>query len=281
MTNLVVGMMAGLWLLGSAGMADAKDLELFVRNRPFEGVVVTQAGGMNASLGDLLQSLGYSWTVSGRTVNVHKQAFSPDVEVPKLSGRYALQLEGQGLPVTVKDIKGVTCVNVEVFAKAMGLTYKANHAMGCADLIAPVEKSKIVDTTQPAKKKVKTKVAAGMVETDGTDGKSPLVVIDMPLQDSTIPNVQEGLVRTSATLQNTGDKDITNVSMKLSVCNLNGDAYYSWDQYAPTIKAGEVYNFNPDPPVWHNFSQLPLKPMMKITHDPIPEDEEEEEEAGN
>lgn len=277
MKKFVISMVAGLCLLGSAGMVEAKDLELFVRNRPFEGVVVTQAGSLNASLGDLLQSLGYSWTVSDRTINVHKQKFSADVEVPKLSGRYSLQVEGVGVPVTVKDIKGVTCVNLEAFAKALGLTYKTNHALGCADLIAPVEKSKIVDPTASAPKKIKSKKPAGMVETNGQDGKSPLVLTDMPFQDSTIPNVEEGLVRTSAVLQNTGDKDITNVSMKLSVCNLNGDAYYSWEQHAPTIKAGDVYNFNPDPPVWHNFSQLPLKPMMSITHDPIPEDEEEEE----
>lgn len=278
MKKFIVGMMAGLCLLTCAGVAEAGELELFVRNRPFEGVVVNQAGGINASLGDLLQSLGYSWTVSGRELTIVKGKFADDAEVPALSGRYTLMMDGKGLPVTVKDINGVTCVNVEAFAKAAGLHYKANHALGCADLTAPVDKSKIVDTTATVAKAKTSKAAGGPVTTDGTDGKSPLRLIDMPYSDSSIPGQHyEGLVRTSAVITNTGSKDITNVHMKLDVCNYNNDVYTSWEQTAPVIKAGATYNFNPDPPVWHNFSQIVLHPKMTIVHDPIPEDEEEED----
>ncbi|MBQ7567540.1 hypothetical protein IJT17_01905 [bacterium] len=280
MKKFIVGVLAGACLLTCAGMAEASDLELFVRNRPFEGVVVNQAGGMNASLGDLLQSLGYSWSVSGRTINIIKEKFADDAEVPPLSGRYTLTMDGVGLPVTVKDINGVTCVNVEAFAKAAGLHYKANHALGCADLTAPVDKSKIVDTTVAKAKPAAKKAPGQPVTTDGFDGKSPLRVIDMPYSDTSVPGQRyEGLVRTSAVITNTGDKDITNVNMTLDICNYDGQSYYSWQQHAAVIKAGETYNFNPDPPVWHNYSLIVLQPKMKIVHDPIPEDEEEEEAA--
>ena len=279
MKKFIVGMMAGLCLLTCAGSAEAKDLELFVRNRPFEGVIVNQAGGINASLGDLLQSLGYSWTVSGRTVNIVKEKFADNAEVPQLSGRYTLTMDGTGLPVTVKDINGVTCVNVEAFAKAAGLHYKANHALGCADLTAPVDKSKIVDTSAAKPKAAAGKKApGGPVVTDGYDGKSPLRIVDMPYSDTSVPGQRfEGLVRTSAVLTNTGKKDITNVKMTLSVCNYNGDSYYSWEQHAAVIKAGATYNFQPDPEVWHNFSGITLHPKMNIVHDPIEEEVPEEE----
>ncbi len=277
MKKFIVGALAGVCLLSCAGFAEAKELELFVRNRPFEGVVIDQAGGLNASLGDLLQSLGYSWTVSGRTVNIVKSKFPDNAQVPQLSGRYTLTMDGVGLPVTVKDINGVTCVNVEAFAKAAGLQYKPNHALGCADLIAPVEKSKIVDTTAAAKPAAAAKKApGGPVTTDGYDGKSPLRIVDMPYTDSSIPGQHfEGLVRTSAVITNTGKKDINNVNMKLDICNDNGDSYYSWNQHAAVIKAGATYNFQPDPEVWHNFTQIKLHPKMTIVHDPIEEDEEE------
>lgn len=276
MKKFIVGMLAGVSLLTCAISAEAKDLELFVRNRPFEGVIVNQAGGINASLGDLLQSLGYSWTVSGRTINIVKEKFADSAEVPQLSGRYTLNMDGVGLPVTVKDINGVTCVNVEAFAKAAGLHYKANHALGCADLTAPVDKSKIVDTTSSTKAKaVAKKAKGGPVTTDGKDGKSPLRIIDMPYSDTSIPGRFEGLVRTSAVLSNTGKKDITNVSMKLSVCNYNGDPYYTWEQHAAVIKAGDTYNFQPNPEVWHNFTGIVLQPKMTIVHDAVDEGEAE------
>ncbi len=266
-------------MLLSAGIAQAEDLELFVRNRPFSGQVVTQSGALQASLPELLQSLGYNWSVSGRTVSIN----TPDSQVtgdnPELKGRYTLQLDGRGLPVSVHDNGGVPYVNVEAFANAVGLQYKVNRSLGCADLIAPVEKDKVASVASNTTKKAKkAKSAGGTVTTDGTSPDSPLRLIDMPFTDSTVAGASfVGEVRTSAVITNTGNKDVKNVYMRLDVVNANGDSYHYWEQHVPVIKAGETYNFLPDPPMWNNYSYVTCFPRLTITHDAIPEDEEEEE----
>ena len=202
----------------------------------------------------------------------------PRKNAPALSGRYTINLEGKGLPVTVKDVNGVSCVNVEAFAKAAGLHYKVNPTLGCADLIAPVEKSQIKDTTvAKASKKASKAAPGGPITTDGNDPKSPLRLIDMPYSDTTVAGADfAGEVRTSALIANTGKKDVQNVFISIDICNANDDSYHRWEQHVPVIKAGATFNFQPDPPMWNNYSYVTCHPKLTIIHDPLPVEEEEE-----
>lgn len=285
MKKFIVGAMAAL-MLCSALPADAEGLQLCVKNKPYRAATVQQNGDISAALDELLTAIGYGWKVEGNEVDI----IPGTAKGPELSGSdYTVKFKGKPVGVKMKTVHGKPYVDVASLSKALGLDYKISLVLGTADLYVPVPKNAVGaswgNQTQasaeaapadgdkkPAKKAVKLN-AYGQIETDGTNPDSPILVTDFQYQDSTTAAQNYiGEIRASATIVNSGNKDLANVTAHIYICSLNGDVYQDWVMKIGTMKAGQTVQFNPDPPVWYNYSKIFNEGKVLVTHDPIPED---------
>ncbi len=285
MKKFIVGAMAAL-MLCSALPADADGLQLCVKNKPYRAATVQQNGDISAALDELLTAVGYGWKVEGNEVDI----IPGSAKGPELSGSdYTVKFNGKPVGMKLKNVHGKPYVDVASFSKALGLDYKISLILGTADLYVPVSKNAVGASwgsqaqasdeaapadgdKKPAKKAVKLN-AQGQIETDGTNPDSPVLVTDFQFQDSTTASQNYiGEVRASAAFVNSGNKDLTNVTAHIYVCSLNGDVYNDWVMNVGTLKAGQAVQFNPDPPVWYNYSKIFSEGKILIMHDPIPED---------
>ena len=97
--------------------------------------------------------------------------------------------------------------------------------------------------------------AVERIKTDGTNKNSPIKVDNLQFQDSGYglpgPNAE---IRTSVTVRNTSkEDDLKNVVIKLQLSLPGGDIVQEWSKNLPTMKKGEVVEFDPGA-VYYNYS---------------------------
>lgn len=298
-------LVAAVAVFALASTVQAADLQLYVKNRPFTGPTTTRQGQVHAALDGVLQALGYSWRLTGDRVDVSRTAGGG----PTLpAGSLQLFLDGQALSVPVVDVQGKAFVNVATLAKAMSLYYSPNAALGTADLGIPVSRDQVADNwgREPEKtetasggdqaadasgkpsaegKPAEDKPAAGdkppakqeMIETDGTNKKSPIQVVNTSFSDSTTPGTQfVGEVRVSTTIKNKSDEQLEKVTLFLRLVNLAGETVQEWKHDIGVMKPGAEVSFTPEPPVWYNYNKIQVEPKVVVKHLSLPEPEEDE-----
>jgi len=119
--------------------------------------------------------------------------------------------------------------------------------------------------------------AVERIKTDGTNKISPIKVDNLQFQDSGYglpgPNAE---IRTSVTVRNTSkEDDLKNVVIKLQLSLPGGDIVQEWSKNLPTMKKGEVVEFDPGA-VYYNYSFNNLQAGVEVEHDK-PEEKKEDE----
>lgn len=119
--------------------------------------------------------------------------------------------------------------------------------------------------------------AVERIKTDGTNKNSPIKVDNLQFQDSGYglpgPNAE---IRTSVTVRNTSkEDDLKNVVIKLQLSLPGGDIVQEWSKNLPTMKKGEVVEFDPGA-VYYNYSFNNLQAGVEVEHDK-PEEKKEDE----
>ncbi len=287
-------LVVGLVLLATALVAQAADLELYVKNRPFTGSTVTRGGQLHAELGALLQALGFSWTVQGDQVAISRTAGGG----PSLpGGNLQLALDAKPLAVQVLEIQGMPFVSLADLARAAGLSYRPSPQLGTADLNIPVTRAQIAasaprtpadssaSATSPAGDGAvadagQTPAAGGaavMIETDGTNRKSPIQILKTDFMDTTTAGAQfVGEVRTSTSIRNGSDRPLEKVTLYLRLMNLANEVVQEWKYPIGTMKPGAQVDFTPEPPVWYNYNKIQVTPKVIVEHQAQPEPQPEQ-----
>ena len=119
--------------------------------------------------------------------------------------------------------------------------------------------------------------AVERIKTDGTNKNSPIKVDNLQFQDSGYglpgPNAE---IRTSVTVRNTSkEDDLKNVVIKRQLSLPGGDIVQEWSKNLPTMKKGEVVEFDPGA-VYYNYSFNNLQAGVEVEHDK-PEEKKEDE----
>ena len=119
--------------------------------------------------------------------------------------------------------------------------------------------------------------AVERIKTDGTNKNSPIKVDNLEFQDSGYglpgPNAE---IRTSVTVRNTSkEDDLKNVVIKLQLKVPGGDGVQEWTKNMPTMKKGEVVQFEPGA-IYYNYSFNNLQAGVEVEHDK-PEEKKEDE----
>ncbi len=270
-------LVVGLLLLATALVARAADLELYVKNRPFSGPTLTRGGQLHAELGALLKALGFSWTVQGGQVAIARTSGGG----PALpAGGLQLSLDGKPLALQVVEVQGAPFVNLADLARAAGLSYRPSPQMGTADLNVPVtraqmaakEPRKPAETTSggaeaPAGSGGVSQSPGGMIQTDGTNRKSPIQVLNTDFMDTTTAGAQfVGEVRTSTSIVNNSDRPLEGVTLYLRLMNLADEVVQEWKQPIGTMKPHARVDFTPEPPVWYNYNKIQVVPKVVVEH---------------
>ncbi|MGI5844669.1 MAG: hypothetical protein ACOX9B_10885 [Candidatus Xenobium sp.] len=277
----------GLALLVVSSAVQAANMELYVKNRPFQGTTLTRSGQLHAELGPLLQAIGYSWTVDGTRVNISRRSGGG----PALTG-VGLQpyLDGKPLALPLIEVQGSPFVPLADLARGLGLSYRPNPDLGIADLNVPVSRipvretpadsgvTAVADSGKPASTSSDKASSAktGMIETDGTNRLSPIRILKTDFSDSTTPGTNfVGEVRTSTSIQNSSDKPLEKVTLRLRLMNLANEVVQEWIHPIGLMRPGAQVDFTPEPPVWYNYNRIQVNPSVLVEHQPQPDPEEE------
>ena len=275
-----------LLVFGTA--VQAADLELYVKNRPFQGATVTRGGQLHAELGTLLQAIGYSWTLDGTRVDISRRSGGG----PALVGSdLQLSLDGKPLALSLVEVQGRGFVSLVDLARVMGLSYRPMPALGMADLNVPVSRIQVSQTpaasdapaspggsaaSEPGKPASDGSKPPGMVETDGTNRLSPIQVLKTDFSDSTTPGTSfVGEVRTSTSIRNGSDKPLEKVTLHLRLMNLANEVVHEWTHPIGLMRPGAQVDFTPEPPVWYNYNRIQVTPKVIVEHQLQSEPEKE------
>ncbi|MGM9997911.1 MAG: hypothetical protein ACI38Q_00690 [Candidatus Bruticola sp.] len=300
MNKFLYGFLTAAILLGSAVSVSAADYEFYVRNRPFKGSAVISGETVRASLDDLLTSLQYSWNIDGSKLYVYtpaeikKSVKKSTVGGPLISTEVSSIVFGGkefNLPMSVKA--GKATVDVQSFAKAFGLKYSVSPVLGSIDLIVPVSKAQIVasssfgsaakgqsgSSSSSSKKGSTPKYklnANGQIETDGSNGESPIVVNDIEWFNNDSGGAYTSEIHmNSAKITNSGAEPLTGVKFSVNAVLYDGTVVNSWSADVGTLDGGKSYTLTPDNPVWFNYNRVPVECKALISHDP-PKDAQDE-----
>ncbi len=270
-------LVVGVLLLATALVAGAADLELYVKNRPFTGPTLTRGGQIHAELGALLKALGFSWSVQGQQVAISRTAGGG----PALpAGALELSLDGKPLVLPVSEIQGQPFVGLADLARAAGLSYRPSPQMGTADLNIPVTRAQVAakeprkpaETASggagtPAAPTAGAEVPGRLIQTDGTNRKSPIQILNTDFLDTTTPGANfVGEVRTSTSILNSSDRPLEEVTLYLRLMNLADEVVQEWKQSIGTMKPGARVDFTPEPPVWYNHNKIQVVPKVIVEH---------------
>lgn len=112
-------------------------------------------------------------------------------------------------------------------------------------------------------------VAGGKVATDGTSKDSPVKVTKLSFTDSGYGQPGSNAeIRTSATIQNGGQTELTGVVLRLQLKNMAGDVVKEWVKNVGTLKGGASFEFDPNE-VYYNQSFNNVKAAVLVEHDPV------------
>ncbi|MBI3925194.1 MAG: hypothetical protein HY319_06610 [Armatimonadetes bacterium] len=243
---LLALVLAGCLFVPAAG----QPLELFVKNRPFDGQVRELEGELYAPLAELLQSLGCSWSVEESALVVDTSTAGGG---PPLTQAYpTILVDGRPVRVNQHRLGGDIYVGVGELAQAVGAVYRKNHALGTADLYAPL--------------------AAGgggggsTVMTDGQGKNSPLVVEKLSYSLEPDPESGSSLMRGYVVLRNRSDsRPVERVVIRVEVVDGVGRPCGRFAGSYAQLKPGErvTYQF----PVWANHQSADRPhPVVQLEH---------------
>ncbi|MBQ7502082.1 hypothetical protein IJT93_05125 [bacterium] len=313
MNKYFIGLLAASLLFGSAAAASAANYEFYVRNRPFTGTASISGKSVEASLSDLLQALGYSWSVQDHKIYVYNQKGKGPSFVD--SGVYTIEFEGHSANITLNARGGRSMVDVASLAKALDLKYQVSDNLNTIDLLAPMSKSKAdalaasykkaasygksgeedgkeggKDTKKASKYKLNADgkmeakfscPAPGSLEAAGaTDSKVVINSVDWFINDMGSFSIPTELHLNSVSLTN-GGEPVENVKVKVDVVYYDGFSAYSWTKDYPAFAAGQSETFIPDPAIWFNNNRTPVTLSVTVTHDPPKEKEEVQKKKKN
>lgn len=114
--------------------AQGREVQLFVRNQPFQGETRYVFGELFAPLDELLQALGCSWQEFPEGYLWISQQETPANHGPLREFRRLL-LEGKPIQVGQQMYSGRVYVNVQQLAQVIGAPFRLNAAAGTADML--------------------------------------------------------------------------------------------------------------------------------------------------
>lgn len=240
-----------LLLLGLlAPAAWAKDVQLFVKNQPFEGTTRLVGRELFAPLDDLLTSLGCSWQLGAdsllRVQSVTERNTPPG---PPLDSVASLSFDGRPVHVNQHLYAGRVFVDVRQFARAMGSPFRLNLGAGTADLYAPLAASGREEA----------------IRTTGDGRTSPLTLSKV----SYVLEPEEGrtLMRGYAIVQNKGAQPLRGVVVRVQVVDESGRVVGRLAESLGTVAAGQqaTWQF----PLWADYDgRQKVRPQVELEYLP-------------
>jgi len=240
-------LLAGLLTVG----AWAKDVQLFVKNQPFDGTTRLVGKELFAPLDDLLTSLGCSWQLGANALlqvqSVTERKTPPG---PPLDSVASLSFDGRPVHVNQHLYAGRVFVDVRQFARAMGSPFRLNLGAGTADLYAPL--------------------AAGgreeAVRSNG-DGRTSPLLLDK-LSYALEPEQGRTLMRGYAVVKNQGAQPLRGVVVRVKVVDESGRVVGRLAESLGTLAAGQqaTWQF----PLWADYEAgaRKLRPQVELEHLP-------------
>lgn len=235
-------------VLGPALAAPGK-VDLYIRNRPFEGDSRVLRGEIYAALDDLLASLGLSWSPEGERLMVWSRTGGG----PALTGEpLLLVVDGRVMQVPQEPFAGRVYVSVAEFARATGGRYNWNRGLGTADYY-PVAS---VPTGEGGPRRA-------------TDGKgsngSPVRLVNLSYRVEAPPGSPHPVLRGYAVLRNTGTAAVEDLLLKVDILDSKGAPCGGFSRQVESLPPGQdlTWQF----PVWTDFEKVAdPHPSLDIEH---------------
>lgn len=229
----------------------AKDVQLFVKNQPFEGTTRLVGKELYAPLDDLLTSLGCAWQLdSNALLQVQSVSDRHTPPGPPLEAVASLSFDGRPVHVNQHLYAGRVFVDVRQFARAMGSPFRLNLGAGTADLYAPL--------TAAAREQA--------VRTNGDGRTSPLSLLK--LSYTLQPEDGRNLMRGYTVVQNKGETPLRGVVVRVQVVDDSGRVVGRMAEGLGTLAAGQqaTWQF----PLWADYEGGPrkLRPQVELEHLP-------------
>lgn len=224
-------------------------LELFVRNRPFDGPVRTVGGELYGPLDDLLRSMGCGWEQNETAILVRIGTPGSD---PRLDTSVPILVEGRLVEIGAGLYQGRLYCSVSALAKALNAEYRVNRTLGTADLYAPValptgqaETRPVVKAGEPGSEVELTRVSFGLT------------------RDRDFPNRE--ILRGYAIVTNRSrTAAVEGVTVKVEILDSEGNVLGRYGDNLGKLGAGKqvTYQF----PAWPNTTGASLKPRVEVYH---------------
>lgn len=235
-----------LLLLALAVMARAQDrLELYVRNRPFDGPVRNVGGDLYAPLDDLLRALGCGWEQDEAAIQVHVGTPSAD---PRLDRQLPVLVAGHRVDLGAGLYQGRLYCSVRSLARALNAEFKVNASLGTADLYAPAA---LPVAESPDRPVVKAGEPGSRVEV----GPPSFAMT----RDRDRPDLQ--FLRGYVVIANKGGETVEGLTIKVEVLDAEGTVVGRFGENLGKLPAGRqiTYQF----PAWPGVA---LKPRVEVFH---------------
>lgn len=234
-------------LLAPAG---AEELELFVKNRAFQGDVRVVRGDLFARLDELLGSLGCSWSLEEGRLVIDTTG---DREGPGLTEVYStILVDGRPVRINQSQLGGEVYVAVAELADALGAVYRENSGLGTADLYAPLASS--------------SGPQGDTVTTTGDGKNSPIVLEKLSFALSTEPETGRLQMRGYAIVRNGSDKNtVERLVLRVEVQDAQGKSWGRFAQACASLSPGDrlTYQF----PIWADYDKvLDPHPVLQVEH---------------
>lgn len=232
--------------------APAGDLDLYVKNRPFDGPTRQVGHEIFVPLDDLLRSLGCGWRVDHGRLMVSSRSSG---EGPLLESVNSLVFDGRPVRVNQHRYTDRIYVSVAELAQAIGARFQLNPELGSADLYAPLAMA-------PPREDV--------VVTDGSGENSPLAVDKLSFDLA--PSADEPTdreMRGYAIVQNRSPQwPVKSVVVRVTVVDGAGNVLGRFAEEYPSLAPGEsvTYQF----PVFVDFEGAEgVRPVIELEHAPL------------
>ncbi len=225
-------------------------MDLFVRNRPFDGPVRQVGGDMYAPLDDLLRALGCGWDADDTAILIHLGAPATD---PRLQKMAPILVEGRPVEVGAGMYQGRLYCSVSALARAVGSDYRVNTTLGTVDIYAPaalpvseaVDARPVVKAGEQGSQVELTKVSFGVT------------------RDRDNPSLQ--YLRGYAIITNKARTGVVEgLNVKVEIRDVDGKLLGRFGETLGKLPAGRqvTYQF----PAWPNVSNVDLKPRVEVYH---------------
>ncbi len=237
-----------LLLLALLAPAQGQALELFVRNRPFEGPIRTVGSELYAPLDDLLRALGCSWEQDQAAISIRLGGEGPN---PRLTEPLPIFFEGRQIDPGAGMAQGRLFVSVSELARAVNSDYRLNRELGTADLYAPTALPGASSAERP------------VIKAGEQGSKVELLRVSFALaRDSARPDLQS--LRGYALIKNAGPA-VEGVAVTVEVLDGAGNVVGRYGEKVGRLETGQTLSVQL--PTWLNFNRVEgVKPRVEVLH---------------